>query len=402
MTNLNETSFEETISKIDSYNDDKEKYEIDWLISESEEFCKNKAIENAIYSAVSIYDDPKKSNHLIEELIKKALSISFNIELGINYFDKKDIQKRYKKMTSNVKKIPCHIDEFNILCGGGIEQKAITVLIGDTHIGKTMSMVSLCAAYVRQGYNVLYVTYEMSQEKIAQFFDANFIKMEINDIPTMTYNQYENGVLNSRKEGYGNLVIKEYATGGTNDIRLFVNELKLKLDFKPQIICVDYLNLMKCDRFTDQNSYFIIKSITEELRALMKELSVAGLSASQLTRSGAGSSNPTMRDTAESYGLPQTVDCLIVMFTNEDLINKNIIIWKSLKNRFGGIVDYYFPIKANYEMATLENFNKEKDEGVVAIQNSERTKALMKKMKNKKQNIVNEYDVDSINSLFID
>ena len=267
----------------------------------------------------------------------------------------------------------------------------------------TMSLISLGASYVRNGYNVLYVTLEMSEQKIAQIFDANFIEMEINDVPDLSYNKFKNEICDKRKESYGELIIKEFPTGqaGTSNIRNLVNELKLKQSFIPQIIIVDYINLMRSDRYSEGNSYTIIKAIAEELRGLFVETETAGLSVTQLNRDGAGSSNPSMRDTAESYGLPATADLLIAMYTNEELEARNILIWKSLKNRFGGIINHKIPIRTRFEFGMVDNLEEEID-GIPYIKNSEKSTALMKKMKTRSESEdIDNHDFDSnVNSLF--
>lgn len=402
-TKLNETSFEEINQKITEFSNDSQEYDIQWLVDETESFCQNKAIENAIFKSVNIYEDEKESNHQIQDLIKNALSVSFQSDIGIDYFNEKDLKERYKRLTSKVKKIPSDLIELNTICAGGLESKSLTCLLGDVHVGKSSSMVSLCASFIRKGYNVLYVSFEMHQDKISQMFDANFTGIEINDIPTLQYDTFKDSVLKAKKENYERLIIRDFPTGscGTNAIRTLLNELKLKKNFKPDILAVDYLNLMRSDRFTTGNSYTIVKAIAEELRGLMIEFDIAGLTASQLNREGAGSSNPTMRDTSESYGLPATVDLLIAMFTNEELLERNVIIWKSLKNRFGGIINYKFPLKVRYEISKIENMKDNDEDGVAYIANSEKAKAMIQKMKNKNENIVIEESIEQeMNELF--
>jgi len=401
--NINESAFNEVkedLSDIQSNYD--EELDFEWLMDETEQFCKDKAMENAIFSSVSIYEDKEKPNTKIEELIRDALSISFKNNIGINYFKDDDIKRRYESMTSVKKKFKSHLSEFNLVCGGGIEPKALSLLVGDTHSGKTMSMVSLGASYVRNGYNVLYVTLEMSEEKISQLFDANFIDMEINDIPSLTYDNFHSSVKSSWQDGHGDLFIREFPTAGagTNDIRNLCNELKIKEGFEPDILIVDYVNLMRSDRYSNADSYTMIKSIAEELRGLMVDMGYAGLTATQLNRGGADSANPTMRDTAESYGLPATVDLLVAMYTNEDLQAQNVIIWKYLKNRFGGITGHKTPFTTLFEMAMLCDIKKEHDD-VPFIKNSEKTIALIEKMKRRSDAGVADTCVSSdINELF--
>lgn len=406
LNNLNEKTFEESFIRLDEIQSLNEEFQLKWLLDESEEFCQNKAVENALLKSVNIYEDKEKSNHLISDIFKDALRVSFNTSIGIEYWNDADIKKRFIALRRKNKKFESHLKQFNWGTAGGIEPKAITVFVGDTHVGKTMSMVSLAASYVRKGYDVLYVTLEMAQEKIGQLFDANYIKMEINDVPSLSFNKYKDLILRNKKNNYGRLFIREFPTTHckSSDIRNLIYDLQIKKNFLPQIVFVDYINLMRSDRFTDNNSYFIIKSITEELRGLSGEFGNAFVSASQLNRDGAGSSNPSMRDIAESYGLPQTADCLVAMYTNDELMNKNIILWKFLKNRFGGIIDYKFALRANYEMATIGNLDDEENYGLRFIQNSPKTLKLIEKIKEKEklhQNLKDDDNIkEDINSMF--
>jgi len=266
----------------------------------------------------------------------------------------------------------------------------------------TMSMVSLGASYVRNGYDVLYVTLEMSEEKIGQLFDANFVEMEINDLPSLEFSEFKDSILKTKKDSYGELYIKEFPTAGasTMSIRNCLNELKLKSGFKPKILIVDYINLMRSDRYSTGDSYTIIKAICEELRGLMCEEELAGLSATQFNRGGAGSSDPSMTDTAESYGLPATCDLIMAMYGNEELSSKNIILWKALKNRFGGIINHRLVLNTKFEYAMLCNHKKD-DDPVPYISNSEKTIALMAKMSNRKlAKKIDDESKSDINELF--
>ena len=406
--NINEDSYEKVTDLLqdvqDNYNED---HDFDWLIDETEDYCKDKAMENAIFSAVNIYEDKNEPNSKIESIVREALSVSFKNDLGIDFWDPKDIKKRHESMTTEKRKYPCHLDEFNTLCGGGIEPKALSVFMGDTHSGKTMSMVSLGASYVRNGYDVLYVTLEMSREKIAQLFDANYLDMEINDLPSLEFDEFRDSILETKKDSYGRLFIQEFPTAGasTMSIRNHINDLKLKSGFKPKIVIVDYINLMRSDRYSSGDSYTIIKAIAEELRGLMVEKEFAGISATQFNRGGAGSSDPSMTDTAESYGLPATCDLIIAMYGNEELSSKNIILWKSLKNRFGGIINHRLVINTKFEYAMLCNHKKD-DDPVPYISNSPKTTALMAKMVNrqsvKKIDNTTKSDINELFDTFLD
>ena len=265
----------------------------------------------------------------------------------------------------------------------------------------TMSLVSLGASYVRNGVNVLYITCEMSEDKIAQLFDANFIDMEINDIPSMSYETFSGRVTDAQRDSYGRLFIREFPTATENvmNISSLIDDLKLKENFMPEVVIVDYINLMLSMRVTDGKSYTIIKYIAEELRGLAIERNIAVLTATQLNREGAGNTNPSLRETAESYGLPQTADAMFIIYANDELASKNLIIWKSAKNRFGGIVGHKMVFRTKFNYATVLNLEEQTD-GIPFIKNNEKTVAMMNKMQERIHSKKNNTENTGINSMF--
>ena len=249
-----------------------------------------------------------------------------------------------------------------------------------------MALVSIAKGYVQRGYDVLYVTLEMAEEKIASRIEANILNVEINDIGEMDERKFKSNLIAAKQKGYGRLMVKEFPTSGAgvSHIRRLLDELKLKKRFVPQIIVVDYINIMKSDRFNDSNLYITIKAIAEELRGLAVEGKYAILTATQTNRAGAESSDISMTDVAESYGLPQTVDCLIAIMSPDQLEENNIQLWKSLKNRLAGIVGWKWPIKTEFEFGRIKDLDTEA-ESACGIINSEKTQTLVNKIRNKKK-----------------
>lgn len=380
--NINESVYTNIIDRLEEINGFKEENDLKWLIDSTEEYCQQKGFENAIIESAEILENGE-NKYKAKELIDEALKINFNREIGIEFFNKKDILKRYEYYNTPGVKFRTNIEKFNDLTYGGPEEKALHVFMGDTHVGKTMTLSSLTAGFIANGYDTAYITLEMSQEKIANLIDANLLDIQINNVkdidPDDFVNKYENFSNN-----YGRLFIKEFptTTAGVSAFRALLDDWKYKKDFIPKVIVVDYINIMKCDRYKDQNSFVLIKAISEELRGLAVEGNYCILSATQINREGAKSSDIDMTDTAESYGLPQTVDLLIGLMSSETLREQNIMIWKSLKNRLSGIIGAKFPVKTNFAYARLLDCDVEHED---IVHNDIKNKVLMEKeeIKNK-------------------
>lgn len=362
----------------------KESYNDDWLFDETESWCRQQAIENAIISASDILQDAEKPNGQVFDLVKDALAVNFDTHMGIDFFNEKSIAERWKLYNAVTTKFATRIHKFNLVTGGGIEPKTLSCVMGDTGEGKTNCMCSISADLVTNGHNVLYITGEMSEEKISQKHEANWLNVEINDIPDMDYNAFKSKILSLKRESYGQLVIKEFPTGAfsTATLRAHLEELKIKKDFTPQILVVDYINLMRSDRFSDSNSYTIVKAIAEELRGLAVEYKIAILTGTQVNRGGGGSTNISMTDIAESYGLPMTCDFLWAIWSTDELKEANVQIWNPLKNRFTGILNYKFGVHTQFSYGRTSDLSKGQ-RGEVVIENSAGTKKAMKKFHDK-------------------
>ena len=405
MDNLNEAAYEKIINKIESLKSYNELNEFDWLVDETERFCQTKALENAVVKASEILENKDRSKfYSIKSSIEDALKVNFNRTIGIEYFAEKDIKERWDYYNEKKKKFKTHLSKLNYATGGGFEEKKLHVFFGDTHVGKTMTLTSLAAGFVKNGYDVLYVSLEMSREDICKLIDANYTDIQINELVTLGKDTYTKRLYDLKSKGVGRLFVEEFPTGnaGTNNIRALLDDLKYKKNFNPQIIIIDYLNLMRCDRYSEGNSYTLVKGVSEEVRGLGVEGKYCMISATQTNRQGAKSSDIEMTDTAESYGLPQTVDLLVSLNSSKTLKEQNILIFKVNKNRLFGITDYKFPVTTNFEYARLLDSDSAFDDMVT---NKEKIKTAMEKSSNKdkfKQLIVNtkETKESSIEDIF--
>jgi len=316
-----------------------EKVELAWLTEQTEKFCQDRAIYNAIMESVGILDDKKttKSKGEIPKLLSDALGVSFDSNVGHDYIN--DYDNRYDFYHRVESRIKFDLDIFNKITKGGLPVKTLNIALAGTGVGKSLFMCHVAAGCLSQGQNVLYITLEMAEEKIAERIDANLLNIDINELHTISKNDYEKKFEALRAKTHGKLIIKEYPTAGASTLhfRALLNELALKKSFKPDIIFVDYLNICASARIKpggNVNSYTYIKSIAEELRGLAVENNLPIVSATQTTRSGFTNSDPGLEDTSESFGLPATADFMFALVSNEDLLNLNQILVKQLKNRY--------------------------------------------------------------------
>jgi replicative DNA helicase len=316
-----------------------EKVELAWLTEQTEKFCQDRAIYNAIMESVGILDDKKtsRSKGEIPKLLSDALGVSFDSNVGHDYINDYDSRfDFYHKVESRIK---FDLDIFNKITKGGLPVKTLNIALAGTGVGKSLFMCHVAAGCLSQGQNVLYITLEMAEEKIAERIDANLLNIDINELHTISKDDYEKKFEVLRAKTHGKLIIKEYPTAGASTLhfRALLNELALKKSFKPDIIFVDYLNICSSARIKpggNVNSYTYIKSIAEELRGLAVENNLPIVSATQTTRSGYTNSDPGLEDTSESFGLPATADFMFALVSNEDLQNLNQILVKQLKNRY--------------------------------------------------------------------
>jgi replicative DNA helicase len=325
------------LSEIKETKDDK--VELAWLTEQTEKFCQDKAIYNAIMESVGILDDKsaKKSKGEIPKLLSDALGVSFDSNVGHDYLQ--DIENRYDFYHRVESRIKFDLDIFNKITKGGLPLKTLNIALAGTGVGKSLFMCHVAAGCLSQGQNVLYITLEMAEEKIAERIDANLLNVDINELHTISKDDYERKFDVLKAKTHGKLIIKEYPTASASTLhfRALLNELALKKSFKPDIIFVDYLNICASSRIKpggNVNSYTYIKSIAEELRGLAVENNLPIVSATQTTRSGYTNSDPGLEDTSESFGLPATADFMFALVTNEELQNLNQILVKQLKNRY--------------------------------------------------------------------
>ena len=311
----------------------------DWMLEHTEKFCKDRAVYNGVLSAIRIIDgnDKQQTKDAIPSILSDALAVSFDNHIGHDYLD--DHNERYDFYHRVEEKIPFDLDMFNKITKGGLSKKTLNICLAGTGVGKSLFMCHVGAGCLTQGKNVLYITMEMAEERIAERIDANLLNLTMDELKVIDRDIYESRIAKITAKTKGKLIVKEYPTAGAHSghFRALLEELKLKREFKPDIIFIDYLNICASQRMKQGgsiNSYTYIKSIAEELRGLAVEYNVPIVSATQTTRSGFTNSDPGLEDTSESFGLPATADFMFALVSNEELEGLNQIIVKQLKNRY--------------------------------------------------------------------
>jgi replicative DNA helicase len=334
---LNEDQYTETVNLVSEL--DPSDHNKDWLYSETEKFCKEKAIYNAIFSSISVLDgrDKSRSPDGIPSMLQEALGVCFDHKVGHDYID--DAEQRFEFYHRKESRIPFDLDYFNKITNGGLPNKTLNVVLAGTGVGKSLFMCHVASSVLAQGKNVLYITLEMAEERIAERIDANLMNVTLDQLKEIPKTIYDGRITKLREKLEGKLIIKEYPTTGahTGHFKALLNELQLKRQFKPDMIVVDYLNICASARFkagANINSYTLIKSIAEELRGLAVEENIPILSATQTTRSGYGNTDVELTDTSESFGLPATVDFMFALISTEELEQLNQLMVKQLKNRY--------------------------------------------------------------------
>ena len=314
-----------------------------WLLDKTEEFCQEKALHNAIMKSIQVLNgtDKQLTKGAIPQLLSDALSVSFDTHIGHDWLD--DFAVRFDFYHLVEKRIAFDLEYFNLITNGGLPNKTLTCVLAGTGVGKSLFMCHMAATNLMDGKKVLYITAEMAEERIAERIDANLLDVNIKDLENLDRATYEKKVAKIRDKTEGRLIIKEYptATANVGHIRYLLNELKLKRKFIPDIIYIDYLNIMCSQRLkygANVNSYLYIKSIAEELRGLAVEKDVPIVTATQTTRSGSTNSDPGLEDTSESFGLPATVDFMFAVISSEELTSLNQLMVKQLKNRFNDLL----------------------------------------------------------------
>ena len=319
---------------------DKTEYNEDWLLDTTEKWCRERAIYNALMESVQIADgqDKARNQDAIPTIMSEALSVCFDDHVGHDYIE--DSESRYDFYHRKEEKIPFDLEFFNKITKGGLPNKTLNIALAGTGVGKSLFMCHMASAVLLQGRNVLYITLEMAEEKIAERIDANLLDVPIQQLsdPLFSKGKYQSKIEKLQDKTQGRLVIKEYPTASAhvNHFKSLLNELSLKRGFHPEIIFVDYLNICASSRYKNNivNSYTYVKAIAEELRGLAGEFNVPIVSATQTTRSGYGSSDVELTDTSESFGLPATADLMIALIATEELEAMNQIMVKQLKNRY--------------------------------------------------------------------
>ena len=325
------------LEKIFSY--EQQEQELQWLVDETEKFCKDKAVFNAVLEGIQIIDgkNPDKTADSLPDLLTEALQVGFDTNVGHDFIE--DADKRYDFYHRLEEKVAFDLDLFNKITEGGLSNKTLNIALAGTGVGKSLFMCHMAASCIAKGQNVLYITLEMSEERIAERIDANLMNIPIQELKDLSKPMYEDriGILKEKYEG--RLIIKEYPTASahTGHFRALINELRIKRNFFPEIIIIDYLNICTSSRFkpgSNTNSYTIIKSIAEELRGLAVEMDLPIMSATQTTRGGYDNSDVSLTDTAESFGLPATADLMFAIISSEELEQLGQFMIKQLKNRY--------------------------------------------------------------------
>jgi|TARA_R100000084_G_scaffold50238_1_gene20894 hypothetical protein len=333
---ISEEVYKECIEVLNVFRE--EKLEQEWLIDTTEKWCKERAVYLALMESVKIADgnDKTKSRDAIPSILSEALSISFDDHVGHDYFG--DADARYEFYHRKEDKIEFDLQMFNKITKGGLPRKTLNIALAGTGVGKSLFMCHQAASCLLDGKNVLYITLEMAEERIAERIDANLFNLDIRGLVDLPKPMYDTKVQKVLKKTQGTLIIKEYPTASAHSghFKSLLNELGLKKGFAPDIIFIDYLNICSSSRFKGGivNSYTFIKAIAEEIRGLAVEYNVPIVSATQTTRSGYGSSDVELTDTSESFGLPATADLMFALISTEELEEMNQIMVKQLKNRY--------------------------------------------------------------------
>ena len=309
-----------------------------WLSETTEKFCKDRAVHNAVLSGIKILDgkDKKQTPEAIPHILSDALAVSFDKSVGHDYIE--DAEERFKFYHTKEKRYQFDLDYMNRITKGGVPSKTLNIALAGTGVGKSLFMCHVASSYLLQGLNVLYITLEMAEERIAERIDANLLDVTMEDLHEMPKQLYDGKIKKLREKTQGQLIVKEYPTASAHSghFKSLMNELALKKSFRPDVIFIDYLNICASSRFKGGNisSYFYIKAIAEELRGLAVEQNVPIFSATQTTRTGFVSTDIGLEDTSESFGLPATADFMFALMSNEELEALGQMKVKQLKNRY--------------------------------------------------------------------
>jgi len=336
--NLSEDEYSKCVTIINNLNEP-DPVDEQWLVDATEEFCQERAIYNAIMDSIGIIDgkDKARTKGSIPEILSSALAVSFDSHIGHDFLE--DYEQRFDFYHRVEERLPFDIEMLNTVSRGGLPRKSLNIILAGTGVGKTLAMCHFAASNLLLGKNVLYITMEMAEEKIAERIDANLLNVAIDELSSIPVDSYQKKVDRVRNKTTGKLIIKEFPTASAHvgHLRHLLNELHLKRSFVPDIIYIDYLNICLSSRIksgANVNSYTYVKAIAEELRGLAVEKNLPIISATQTTRTGYSNSDPGLEDTSESFGLPATADFMIALVSTEELQDLNQIMVKQLKNRY--------------------------------------------------------------------
>jgi replicative DNA helicase len=375
---LNEQDVKAVIDVVKSLEKDDDA-NLEWLVETTEKFCKDKAVYNAIVEGIQIIDGKDKNRNVdaIPSILTDALAVGFDNSVGHDYL--LDAESRFEFYHTVEEKIPFDLDFFNRITKGGLPPKTLNIALAGTGVGKSLFMCHMAANCMNQGRNVLYVSMEMAEERIAERIDANLMNISMEDLHSLPKQMYDDKINKIIKNTTGQLVIKEYPTASAHSghFRGLIKELAVKKSFKPDIIFIDYLNICASSRFkgaANVNSYMYIKSIAEELRGLAVETNVPIMSATQTTRSGYSNTDVGLEDTSESFGLPATADLMFALISSEELEERNQIAVKQLKNRYNDpTMNKRFVIGIDRAKMRLHDLDASEQEGLVDSNQKEDT-----------------------------
>lgn len=337
---LVEADYNSSVELLQSLNGQDDKHDREWLVDKTEQFCQERAVHNAIMESIHIIqgESKNKSKDAIPSILSDALAVSFDNTVGHDFLN--DYEERYDFYHRVEERIPFDLEYMNSITKGGVPRKTLNIILAGTGVGKSLAMCHFAANNLMDGKNVLYITMEMAEEKIAERIDANLMNVPLDELAQLPKDVFDKKIAKIREKTLGRLIVKEYPTAGAHagHFRHLVNELKIKKGFTPDIIYIDYLNICASSRMkglgNSINTYSLIKSIAEELRGLAVEKDVPIFSATQTTRSGFSNSDVELTDTSESFGLPATADFMVALISTEDLQGLNQIMVKQLKNRY--------------------------------------------------------------------
>ena len=362
-TDLNDDTFKTATNLVENFND--EWVDTEWLLDSTEKWCQERAVYNALLQSIKIADggDEKLDKGAIPSILQDALAVSFDEYIGHDYVDQ--ALDRYAYYHKDELKIPFDLEKFNLVTKGGLPNKTLNIALAGTGVGKSLFMCHMASACLSQGKNVLYITMEMAEEKIAERIDANLLNVNIKDIGAIPEQLFTSRVGEIGRKTQGKLIIKEYPTASAHvgHFKGLLSDLALKKDFKPDIIFIDYLNICASARYRGAivNSYTYVKGIAEELRGLAVEQDLPVVSATQTTRSGFGSSDPSLEDTSESFGLPATADFMFALVSTEELEQSGRIMVKQLKNRYNDPT-FFKRFTVGIDRAKMKLYNVEDSE----------------------------------------